>query len=47
MSREKESLRNVPIYKPGKPVEEVMREYGLTSVIKLASNENPWGTSPK
>lgn len=45
--REKESLRNVPIYKPGKPIEEVMREYDLPSVVKLASNENAWGTSPK
>lgn len=34
-------------YVPGKPVEEVQREYGLTDIIKLASNENPFGTSPK
>jgi len=34
-------------YVPGKPIEEVQREYGLTDVIKLASNENPIGTSPK
>jgi len=34
-------------YPPGKPIEEVEREYGLTSVIKLASNENPLGPSPK
>jgi histidinol-phosphate aminotransferase len=34
-------------YKPGKPIAEVMEEYGLTDVIKLASNENPIGTSPK
>jgi len=33
-------------YIPGKPVEEVQREYGLADVIKLASNENPLGTSP-
>ena len=32
---------------PGKPIEEVQREYGLTDVIKLASNENPLGPSPK
>ncbi len=31
----------------GKPIEEVQREYGLTDIIKLASNENPWGPSPK
>jgi len=34
-------------YIPGKPVEEVKKEYGLTQIIKLASNENPLGTSPK
>jgi len=34
-------------YVPGKPIEEVQREYGLTDVIKLASNENPLGASPK
>jgi len=33
-------------YVPGKPVEEVKRELGLDDVIKLASNENPLGTSP-
>ena len=33
-------------YKPGKPIAEVMEEYGLTNVIKLASNENPLGPSP-
>lgn len=34
-------------YVPGKPVEEVQRELGLTDVLKMASNENPLGTSPK
>jgi histidinol-phosphate aminotransferase len=33
-------------YVPGKPVEEVKRELGLEDVIKMASNENPLGTSP-
>ena len=33
-------------YVPGKPVEEVERELGITGVIKLASNENPLGPSP-
>lgn len=33
-------------YKPGKPISETQREYGLTKVIKLASNENPLGPSP-
>ncbi len=34
-------------YVPGTPIEEVQREYGLDDVIKLASNENPLGPSPK
>ncbi|ATW27490.1 histidinol-phosphate transaminase [Candidatus Formimonas warabiya] len=34
-------------YVPGKPVEEAIREYGLKEMIRLASNENPLGTSPK
>ena len=33
-------------YVPGKPIEEVQREYGITDIIKMASNENPLGTSP-
>jgi histidinol-phosphate aminotransferase len=38
-----ESLRP---YEPGRSLEEVRREYGLTNVSKLASNENPLGPSP-
>lgn len=34
-------------YVPGKPIEEVKRELGLEDIIKLASNENPLGSSPK
>lgn len=34
-------------YSPGKPIEEVRRELGLERVVKLASNENPFGPSPK
>jgi histidinol-phosphate aminotransferase len=34
-------------YLPGKPIEEVEREYGVTDVAKLASNENALGPSPK
>ena len=41
-----EILNLVP-YKPGKPISETKREYGLTEVVKLASNENPLGPSPK
>jgi histidinol-phosphate aminotransferase len=33
-------------YVPGKPISELQREYGLHDIIKLASNENPWGPSP-
>jgi len=33
-------------YKPGKPIEEVKKEFGLRDVLKLASNENPLGPSP-
>ena len=33
-------------YVPGKPISELQREYGLRDIIKLASNENPWGPSP-
>jgi len=40
-------LDAIKSYVPGKPIEEVQREYGLTDVIKLASNENPLGASPK
>jgi histidinol-phosphate aminotransferase len=32
-------------YTPGKPIEELRRELGLAHIIKLASNENPWGPS--
>ncbi|MGK5083314.1 histidinol-phosphate transaminase [Bdellovibrionota bacterium FG-1] len=34
-------------YSPGKPIEETEREYGISGVVKLASNENPLGPSPK
>src|SRR5512147_2282998 len=34
-------------YVPGKPIEEVEREYGVSNVAKLASNENPLGPSPR
>ena len=33
-------------YTPGKPIEELERELGLTEIVKLASNENPLGTNP-
>jgi histidinol-phosphate aminotransferase len=34
-------------YQPGKPIEELERELGITDIIKLASNENPLGASPR
>lgn len=34
-------------YRPGKPIEELKEEYGFERVVKLASNENPFGVSPK
>jgi len=40
-------LDRVRPYVPGKPIDEVKRELGLDDVIKLASNENPLGVSPK
>lgn len=33
-------------YRPGKPLEELKEEYGFDRIIKLASNENPFGASP-
>ena len=39
-------VRNLQPYQPGKPVESLERELGLTDIIKLASNENPRGVSP-
>jgi histidinol-phosphate aminotransferase len=43
------SLASLPVYQPGRPIEEVAREVGLPAadIIKLASNENPLGPSPK
>ncbi|MEP6663516.1 MAG: histidinol-phosphate transaminase [Verrucomicrobiota bacterium] len=43
------NLENIPVYQPGRPIEEVARELNLpaASIIKVASNENPLGPSPK
>lgn len=41
------SVSNLIPYQPGKPIEELERELGITSSIKLASNENPLGASVK
>ena len=40
-------MRKLAIYVPGKPIEEVQRELGVTRIVKLASNENPLGSSPR
>ena len=34
-------------YQPGKPMDELERELGISDIVKLASNENPFGPSPK
>lgn len=39
------SIRTLAPYKPGKPVDELTRELGITDIVKLASNENPRGPS--
>lgn len=43
------AVRTQPVYEPGKPIEYVARELGLdpAGIIKLASNENPFGPSPR
>ncbi|MCX7867075.1 MAG: histidinol-phosphate transaminase [Limisphaera sp.] len=42
-------LKDLPVYQPGRPIEEVARQYGLDPdrIVKLASNENPLGPSPR
>jgi len=44
-----EKLKNLKTYEAGKPIELVVRKYGIKpeEIIKLASNENPYGPSPK
>ncbi len=40
-------VRSLKPYEPGKPIEELERELGIEGSVKLASNENPFGPSPK
>jgi histidinol-phosphate aminotransferase len=40
-------ILDIAPYVPGKPIEELEREYGISDSIKLASNENPLGPSPR
>jgi histidinol-phosphate aminotransferase len=42
-----DNILSIKPYVPGKPIEELEREYGISGSIKLASNENPIGPSPK
>lgn len=42
-----ENIASITPYPPGKPQDELEREYGISHSIKLASNENPWGPPPK
>jgi histidinol-phosphate aminotransferase len=42
-----EYIRSLIPYEPGKPIEEVEREFGISGSVKLASNENPLGPSPR
>ena len=46
MSLFRAALDGLVPYEPGKPEEEVQRELGLARVVKLASNEGPWGPFP-
>jgi histidinol-phosphate aminotransferase len=41
------AVRSLSAYVPGKPISQLQREYGLSDIVKLASNENPWGPSPR
>ena len=42
-----EYILSIKPYKPGKPIEDLEREYGISGSVKLASNENPLGSSPR
>lgn len=42
-----DNVQSLTPYVPGKPIEELQRELGISDIIKLASNENPFGPSPR
>lgn len=46
MVKQRNTVNSLSPYIPGKPISEVQRELGIDRVIKLASNENPLGSSP-
>ena len=41
------AVRELSPYVPGKPISELEREFGIRDIVKLASNENPYGPSPR
>src|SRR5580692_4979896 len=41
------AVRDLSPYVPGKPISELERELGIREIVKLASNENPFGPSPR
>src|SRR4051812_33609445 len=45
--RWKKQLLSLTPYQPGKSIESVKKQYKLDQIVKLASNENPFGCSPK
>ncbi len=47
MLKVRENIRALAPYVPGKPIEELERELGIREIVKLASNENPLGPSPR
>jgi histidinol-phosphate aminotransferase len=42
-----QAVRDLSAYVPGKPISELQRELGIHDIVKLASNENPYGPSPR
>ena len=46
-SKVKPHIAALDPYQPGKPIEELERELGISGAVKLASNENPLGPSPR
>ena len=41
-----DNIKTLKAYKPGKPIEALIKEHGINKAIKVASNENPLGPSP-
>jgi len=46
MLKPRKEIQSIPSYVPGKSIDEIREKYGISCVIKLASNENPLGPSP-